>query len=161
MASNNSQNSTPQSIDDVLNLLSLWAGNFHRNTTKAFADLRPKDYIRLVIIIGAYCLLRPYLMKLGAKLQARGYEREDRAAQEEAEKTRLNGNDLRGTRIALPGIESDDEEDEDEAEASSWGRKAKLRQRKMIRKKLEEQEERLRSMQEEESDQDIADLLED
>lgn len=155
----------PQPVfqQDVMSTLSTWAGNFKRNTTKAFDDLQPKDKIRLIIVVGAYFLLRPYLMKLGAWLQMRDFERQSAKLEEEA-KASFNANDLRSTRIALPGLDpADEERDEDEtiASATDWGRKAKIRQRAMIRRKLEEHEARLREMEETESDKEIAHLLED
>lgn len=159
MASNESSSPPPEGVEGILNLISTWAGNFQRNTSQAFVDLRPKDYIRLIVIIGGYCLLRPYLMKLGAKLQARDLEKMEKASAE-ADKTELNANDLRGVRKEIPGVESEDEGSEEE-ETSNWGRKAKIRQRKMIRKRLEEHEERLRSLQPTESDEEVEEFLVD
>lgn len=99
-------------------------------------------------------------MKLGAKLQAREHEKANQRAEEEA--AALNANDLReGRPIAIPGLDSDDEQEEEDNGATNWGKQAKLRQRKLIRKRLEEHEEMLRSQQQTESDKEIEDLLED
>lgn len=148
---------------DLLSTLSTWAGNFQRNTSKAFNELQPQDKIRLVIIVCTYFLIRPYLMKLGAWLQMRDLERQSKKAEEEAEAS-FKANGLRSTRIALPGIDSEDEERDERAayaSASNWGSRAKIRQRAMIRQKLEEHEASLRDMEETESDKEIEYLLED
>jgi len=161
--------SPPNPLDQVLDQLSIWAGNFQRNTSSAFSKMTLKDYIRLVIVVGAYCLLRPYLIKLGAKLQERQHEKDSASSD-----TPLNANDLRRgraaagekVRIALPGVDSDDEEDSDEEENAQkgvvdggWGRNARLRQRRFVRQKLEEHEQRLREAKEEEEDKDIEEFL--
>ncbi|KAF2689211.1 DUF1531-domain-containing protein [Lentithecium fluviatile CBS 122367] len=139
--------------------LSTWRDNFVRNTSEAFTKMQARDYIRLVVIIGAYALLRPYIMKIGARLQERQHERD---AMEELLPADIHPNELRtGKKFAIPGVEESDSEEEGEAKPGQWGKRARVRQRKFIREKLEEEERRLREAQEEEEDKDIADLLED
>lgn len=140
-------------------LLSTWGNNFTRNTSAAFAEMRPKDYIRLVIIIGTYCLLRPYLIKLGARAQQKAHEKDsvDTGAE-------IHPNELRGTKskIEIPGVgDSDEEEEETEARPGDWGRKARVRQRKFIRDALAKEEQRLQDEQEAESDKEIEQYLVD
>lgn len=116
----------------------------------------PRDYIRLIIIIGAYCLLRPQIIKLGARLQTKQHERD--ALDDGAE---IHPNELRG-KFEIPGVDPDsDEEDleEDEGRTGDWGRKARVRQRKFIREALEREEKRLADEQEDESDKDIEEFL--
>jgi hypothetical protein len=146
---NPSQTASP----DLTTLLSTWAGNFQRNTSSAFAELRLQDYIRLVVIIGAYCLLRPWLMKLGAKMQTKSHEADS------ADTGLMNPNELRG-KVEIPGVDEDsDEEEEGEGTAGNWGRNARVRQRKFIREALEREERRLRDEAEAESDKEIEEFL--
>ncbi|KAF2496680.1 DUF1531-domain-containing protein [Lophium mytilinum] len=140
---------------DIPTLLRTWSGNLTRNTSSAFASLRLKDYIRLVIIIGGYCLLRPYIMKLGAKLQMQIHEKDG------ADTGFMNPNELRGAKIEIPGVESDEDDSGDEVHTGAdmdFGRKARLRQRKYIREALEREEQRLRD-EAEGSDAEIEEFL--
>ncbi|OCL12124.1 DUF1531-domain-containing protein [Glonium stellatum] len=148
---NSSQTASP----DITTLLSTWAGNFQRNTSSAFAELRLQDYIRLVVIIGGYCLLRPWLMKLGAKMQTKSHEADS------ADTGLMNPNELRG-KVEIPGVDEDSDEEEEEAAAGTagnWGRGARVRQRKFIREALEREEKRLREETEAESDKEIEEFL--
>ncbi|KAL5420732.1 hypothetical protein PMIN04_006223 [Paraphaeosphaeria minitans] len=133
----------------------------YRNVMASFARLKPEGWIRLVWIVGAYMLLRPYLMKLGARAQERQHEKE--AAEAAGTGAALHPNDLRGgKKVAIPGVDSDDEEEEKtEAKPGQWGKKARVRQRKFIRETLEKEEKRLQDEQEQEDLKDVADLLED
>jgi len=139
--------------------LATWRDNFYRNSREAFTTMKPQGYIRLVVILGAYALLRPYIMKIGAKLQERQHERD---ALEELLPADIHPNELRtGKKFAIPGVEESDTEEDEEAKPGQWGKTARVRQRKFIRNKLEEEERRLLAEQEEEEDKDIAHLLED
>jgi len=152
-------------------VLTEWWARFTTNTSKSLADMTPQHWIRLVIIVGTYLLLRPYLLKLGAYVQRKQLEKEDKQAREERERRGAGGldaNDLRGgerrPRIDIPGVDTDDEDEsgvvESVKQGGEWGRKARVRQRKIVRHAVEEQERRLRQKAEE-SDEDIRDLLED
>ena len=151
-------------------VLTEWWDRFKTNTGKSFSDMSPKDYIRLIIIVCTYLLIRPYLLKLGAHVQKKQLEKEERRAEEErkAREGGLNANDLRGGRkIEIPGVESEDEDEEEVVvdattgeRVHEWGRKARVRQRKFIRKTMEEHERRL-AEKATESDQEIEDLLEE
>jgi hypothetical protein len=138
--------------------LKVWGGNLTRNTSAAFAELRLKDYIRMVTIIGAYCLLRPYIIALGGKLQTKVHERDSAEGQEDG--AEISANELRG-KFAIPGVdESDGDDDEEgEARAGDWGRKARVRQRRFIRAKLEAEEKRLQEEAEAESDKELEEFL--
>jgi hypothetical protein len=139
--------------------LSTWAGNFQRNTTSAFAEMRPKDYIRMVIIIGTYCLIRPWLMKLGAHMQAKQHKKD---SEEEIAGAEIHPNELRGGqgKIEIPGLgDSDEEEDAEDTQPGQWGRTARVRQRKFIRQTLEKAEQKLKDEQEDESDKEIEEFL--
>jgi hypothetical protein len=141
---------------EVASTLSTWKGNFVRNSSKAFDDMTPKNWIRLTVIVCAYLLIRPYLLKLGARVQEKQMEK---AAKEMGIEpgTKINANDLRGAKkVDIPGVDSDSEEEGKE----QWGRKARVRQRKVVRRAMEIHEQNLRDKANE-SDKDIDDLLED
>ena len=127
------------------------------NMSKAFGDMTLEQWIRIVIIVGAYLLLRPHIMKLMNRAHVNKMVRDDNKA-----KAEISPNELRGGKShpMFGDAEGDDDEDEDEAQASGadWGAKARTRQRAML-KQLMEAEERRRA--EEESDEEIADLLVD
>ncbi|KAF2281447.1 DUF1531-domain-containing protein, partial [Westerdykella ornata] len=143
-------------------LLSTWGSNFTRNTKAGLADMTPKDWIRLVIIVGTYCLLRPYLIKLGGRMQTKSHEAD--AAETEALGAEISPNDLRGGKkgkIEIPGVGDSSDEDEEESRPGDWGKKARVRQRKFIREALEREERRLAEDQEAESDKEIEQFLVD
>ncbi|KAF2446844.1 DUF1531-domain-containing protein [Karstenula rhodostoma CBS 690.94] len=131
-----------------------------RNFTASFSRLKPEGWIRLIWIVGAYMLLRPFLMKLGARAQERQHEKESAEAVDTG--AEVHPNELRGgKKIAIPGVDSDDEEEKTEAKPGQWGKKARVKQRKFIRETLVKEEKRLQDEQEQEDLKDIADLLED
>lgn len=102
-------------------------------------------------------LLRPYLVKLGMKAQMKSHEEEEARAEAEHQ-AKISANELRG-RVNIP----DDTDDEDEATAEAsgpdWGKKARRRQRDMIKKLLKAEEQRLQENQEELEDKDIEEFL--
>jgi hypothetical protein len=102
-------------------------------------------------------LLRPYLIKLGGRAQMKSHEEEAARADAEA-KAKISPNELRG-KVEIP--EDTDEEDEATGESSGpdWGKKARRRQREMIKKLLDAEEQRLRESQEELEDKDIEEFL--
>jgi hypothetical protein len=146
-------------IDDIPGTLRTWGNNFTRNSTAAFTNLTAKNAIQLVIVIGAYALLiRPVLVSIGARIQAKQHVEASQEAEAEWQ-AKLSANNLRG--VAIPGVDSDSDED-DEVKANvkvgQWGRKARVRQRNIVRRLLVEKEER---GLEDESDEELRDLLED
>lgn len=109
-------------------------------------------------------LLRPYLLKLGAYVQESQLKKEAAAAEKEQQwRAKMDANDLRGGKavgkIDIPGVESDSEEEVVEAK-QQWGKKARLRQRKIVKHALKVHEQNLADKGNE-SDKDIEDLLED
>ncbi|KAH0560034.1 hypothetical protein GP486_003445 [Trichoglossum hirsutum] len=135
--------------------LQTWAGNLQRNVSNSVSRLSLKDYIRIVILLGGYALLRPYLLKLAGKFQARDHERE-LSPNEMTSDAAMPASSLRN-RIQVP--EDTDDEDESSAAGVDWGRSARRRQRKVIRKLLEAEEKRL-AEEGEDSDKDIEEFLE-
>lgn len=81
----------------------------------------------------------------------------------EALRGTISPNELRGQKamVRLPGEDSDSEDDEanGESSAADWGKKARKRQRMVIKKLIEAEEDRLRESKEEEEDKDIEEFL--
>lgn len=125
-----------------------YGGNVSRNLSDTFGNMTLQGWIRLVVIVGGYLLLRPYIMKFAVKGAVKNLEEEDKKA-----KAQISPNELRGL------VEDEPEIDEEgDGTGADWGQKARVRQRTML-KELLEAEERRRA--EEEDDKDIEDLLED
>jgi len=147
-----------QGKQSITAILSEWGTNFTTNTAKSFATMTAKDWIRIVIIVGTYSLIRPYILKLGAKAQNRAHEKDalDTGGAE------VHPNELRsGKKFKIPGVaDTDDEDEEEEGEkVADWGKKARVRQRKFIRGALEKEEKRLADELEAESDKEIEEFL--
>ncbi|KAK4103965.1 DUF1531-domain-containing protein [Parathielavia hyrcaniae] len=144
-------------MDGLVNLATTVGNRFATNLKGTFTDLTPEKAIRLVIIVGAYLLLRPYLIKLGGRAQMQSHEEEEARAEAEA-KAKISPNELRG-KVNIP--EDTDDEDEAAARASGpdWGKKARRRQREVITKMLIAEEKRLRESREEQEDKDIEEFL--
>ncbi|KAJ4306414.1 hypothetical protein N0V88_001215 [Collariella sp. IMI 366227] len=145
-------------MESLANLATTVGDRFTTNIKGTFTNLTPEKFIRIAIVAGAYLLLRPYIIKLGGKAQMKAYEEEHERAEEEA-KAKMSANELRG-HVDIPD-DTDDEEEAATAEASGpdWGKKARRRQREMIKKLLDAEEERLRETQEELEDKDIEEYL--
>jgi hypothetical protein len=151
---------------ELTSTLDTWKGNFLRNSSASFSTMTPKKWIRLIAVVGAYLLLRPYLLKLGAKVQEQHLEKAMREAGVHPEPgTKINANDLRGVKgpakVEIPGVESESEDEVGETgKEGQWGRKARVRQRKIVKRAMEIHERNLADKGNE-SDKDIEDLLED
>ncbi|OTB07812.1 hypothetical protein M426DRAFT_317703 [Hypoxylon sp. CI-4A] len=143
-------------FDSVSQLVELVRSRFSNNIQESFTSMTPKQWIRLVIIVGAYLLLRPYVIKMGAKYQEKQLEKQFK--EEEERQAEISPNQLRGE-IGIPEDSDDDEEDQAETTSSDWGKKARKRQRKMIRNLLDAEEKRLQELQEDEEDKDIEQYL--
>ncbi|KAK3327629.1 protein trafficking Pga2 [Cercophora scortea] len=147
-------------LTSFLDLLAIGRDRFSTNFVSTFANMTPEKWIRVVIIVGAYCLLRPYIIKLGGRAQMKSHE-DEAAEAEAAHQAKISPNELRG-QIKLPE-DSDDEDDEGAAAAVAsgpdWGKKARRRQRNMIKKLLDAEERRLQETLEEEEDKDIEEFL--
>ncbi|KAI0381800.1 DUF1531-domain-containing protein [Hypomontagnella monticulosa] len=141
-------------FDSISQLFTLVKDRFSTNVSESFTSMTPKQWIRLVIIVGAYALLRPYIIKMGAKHQEKQLEK--KFAEEEERQAQISPNQLRG-QVDIP--EDSDEDEQAEATASDWGKKARKRQRNMIKKLLDAEEKRLQELQEDEEDKDIEQYL--
>mgnify|MGYP005989405237 CR=1 FL=1 len=129
-----------------------YGSNASNNLQDTFSSLTPKQWLRLIAIVGGYMLLRPYLMKWGIKSAVKNLEEEDA---KEKEKAKITPNELRG---AYDLIEEQDEEDLGDGTSTDWGSKARVRQRTILKQMMEAEE---RKRREEDSDEDIKEYLED
>lgn len=90
----------------------------------------------------------------------KAHEAEETRAEAEAQaKAKISPNELRG-RVEIPD-DTDDEEQGATGTASGpdWGKNARRRQREVIKKLLDAEEQRLRESLEEEEDKDIEEFL--
>ncbi|MCJ1241122.1 hypothetical protein MMC14_009126 [Varicellaria rhodocarpa] len=147
-------------IDKVTDRLLSYANDWQRNLSHTFSRLTLQQYLRLLIMVCAYMLLRPYLVKLGGKFQAKDHERE-LDPDEMRSSAAISPNSLRG-QVEVP--EDSDSEGENEPRMGtgtsvSWGKKARKRQRYMIRKLVEAEEKRRAEEEEADSDQEIQEFL--
>ena len=134
----------------------IYAKNFGDQLKSTYKRLTAPEYIRLIIIVGAYAFLRPHLIQLGARFQAKDHERE------------LDPNEINSMaatestsfkdKVHVP--EDTDSESEDEArKGTDWGKKARRRQRKMVRDLLAADEKRMKEDEETISDKEIEEFL--
>ena len=137
-------------------LVSLVSDRLTTNVGGSITNMSAQQWIRLVVIVGAYALLRPYIIKLGAKHQEKQFEK----AQEEV--AEISPNQLRGE-LGIPDASDDDEDDDAQAEATAtdWGKKARKRQRNMIKQLLDAEEKRLQETLDEQEDKDIEEFFVD
>jgi hypothetical protein len=137
--------SRPESLADTLSLLQTWASNFQRNATASFTNLTPKDVIRIIIVVGAYTLIvRPLLLRLTARSQARQHDESHSLSTDQD--------------VGIAALDADSDSDDAKAHARTgeWGRKARLRQRRFVRKALEDSGGRA-----DDSDEEIREFLVD
>ncbi|KHN95750.1 uncharacterized protein MAM_06362 [Metarhizium album ARSEF 1941] len=140
--------------------LSEYGQNATNNISQGFNSMTLQSWIRIVVIAGGYMLLRPYFLKAVTKGAVEKMERDDRKARGEDDKLprpELSPNEYRGFRDKLYAAADDDNAGGD-GTSSDWGQKARVRQRKMLRELLEEDERRRAALDE---DADIQEFLED
>jgi len=142
-------------MDEIFDYLSLAKDRLVDNSIKSFEGMTAQRWIRIIVIIGGYMLVRPWLLKFAADRQKKQFEKE-------SEELGLGGpdaNDLRGGKgkkgkgtsgggggKVLGEVKEEGKDD--------WGNKAKARQRKGVEKRLLEVEEA-------EEEREIRQFLED
>lgn len=146
---------------DVVNLVGIGYDRLTTNMRKSFDGMSPEKWIRIVIIVGTYMLLRPYLLKLGGRSQMKQHEKEAAEAEEEAKaQAKMSPNEFRGHKVDVPEDSGDDDDEADaRASATDWGKKARRRQRTMVKKIIDAEEKRLQDLQDDEEDKDIQEFL--
>jgi Protein trafficking PGA2 len=150
----------------IPNLVKAGYNNFTRNIVHMWDGMGLLQYVRLIAIVGGYLLLRPYLMKWGAKLQARQHEKElnpyELATGDGKDgKGKISPNQLRDAGGKVVELEESDSEEETTGTDVKWGKKARKRQRAVVKKILEDKERVRREEQEDDEDKDIQEYLVD
>jgi hypothetical protein len=142
--------------------LGQWYHNFTHNIVHMWDGMTAIKYIRMIAVVGAYILLRPYIAKFGERFQEKQHEKELDPYEMGEQKAKLSPNALRGVGGKAVELEdSEGEEGEGTAADVKWGKKARKRQRMSIKKLLEEKERLLQEQQEDDDDKDIAKYLVD
>jgi len=164
-----------QEVLDFIPLqLSIWYHNLTHNLTHMFDGMNNTRYIRVIAIIGAYFLLRPYVMKLGERMQKKEFEKEvdPHFLAKGGKKAAISPNVLRGFKGQEVPLDEVEEERDDvvpggkeagtdggDGDKANWGKKARKRQRGLAKKVLEEQEKRRLEAEGDEEDKDIMEHL--
>ncbi|KAI0129941.1 trafficking PGA2 [Xylariales sp. AK1849] len=144
-------------VGQLFGIVGIAGERFATNLTTSFTSMSLKHWIRVIMVVGAYLLARPYIIKLAGKQQEKQFEKERQ--EDEANAAKISPNQLRGE-MDLPGdSDSDDENATASTTASDWGKKARKRQRVMLKKLIDAEEKRLQDLQEDEEDKDIAQYL--
>ncbi|KAJ2899976.1 trafficking PGA2 [Zalerion maritima] len=157
-------------MDVIQNLLSTGRERLSRNLVEPLKEIDTTSWIRLVIIVCGYLLLRPYLVKFGEKQAMKGYEEASADGSELSGKKKTKGkvdpNDLRNL-VDIPDNTDSEGDDEGEGEttaanvkASEWGTKARRRQRRVVKQILEQEEKRIQEALGDDEDKDIEEFLE-
>ncbi|ORY71244.1 protein trafficking Pga2 [Pseudomassariella vexata] len=144
------------SLQQLFGLLTMAGSRFTNNLGESFSSVSLKQWIRLVTVVGAYLLIRPYVLKHATTRQQAQLEKEHEA--DEAARAEIQPNHLRG-QIDIPEDSDDEEVAEGAATATNWGGKARKRQRQFVKKLLDAEEQRLADLQEDEEDKDIEQYL--
>lgn len=133
-------------------MVAQYGQNATNNISEAVTTMTLNSWLRLIVIVGGYMLLRPRALTFITRGAVKKMEEED---EREKARAQITPNELRGAKMQLQ-----DQEDEDvgDGTGADWGQKARLRQREVLKQMLEAEE---RRREEEEEDKDIADLLED
>ncbi|EPE29948.1 hypothetical protein GLAREA_01108 [Glarea lozoyensis ATCC 20868] len=130
---------------DILNFLSTMGKRLAHNTKHSLTDLSIQNYIRLVAIVGAYLLLRPYLMKAVEKTQGMHLKKEIEGVKVTPNMIREGGKKVEGE----GEVKGDDD--------GGWGGKARKRAKKVEKMR----EEKMRAKEGDEEDRDIEEFLVD
>ena len=159
--------------DDIAATITKWGRQGFSNLQETLASMSLQKWLRLVVLVCAYLLLKRYLLAFIAKRQAQQHALDSTEGQLAAGgKTGpvASPNEFRvgGTRIeqvAEIPEDSSDEEGEGGAAGSGadWGKNARRRQRRVLRKLVDEEEKRLLREQGtwDEDDKDIEEFLVD
>ncbi|KAM0260690.1 hypothetical protein ACHAQJ_002606 [Trichoderma viride] len=151
------QDDAGQASQSFFGQLSQYGQNASNNVQKSFGDMSSTGWLRLIMVVCTYLLIRPHVIKYSTKYAVDKLEAQDVKDKKFAKDAvaKMSPNDLRGLNSPEePDVDADEGADGSKAD---WGSKARVRQRKVLRKILESEEQR---RYEEEDDEDIKDLLE-
>lgn len=129
--------------------------NFWRNATHMFDGMEWTRWLRLVAIIGAYVLIRPYLERYAAKYQEKQYAKidKDHDIKEAQARAAMSANELRGG----PRVVEVDEDEAAGTTGADWGKAAKKKQKQT--KKVAAEKAKQEEDEDSWSDPDVSDLL--
>lgn len=130
----------------VVQQFAQYGQNASHNFSNAVTNLSVEGWLRLIAIVGGYMLMRPYFMKWAGKRAVEGMEERD-----EKEQAEMSANEFRGIKDQLQ------EHDYEQTNDNDWGQRARVRQRKVLKAMLEEQERKLQ--EDAEDDADIQEFL--
>ncbi|KAH7382158.1 protein trafficking Pga2, partial [Pyrenochaeta sp. MPI-SDFR-AT-0127] len=82
-------------MDYILDNVGEWKDRLVNNSVKSFTEMTPQRWIRIIVIVGAYLLIRPYLLNAAANRQKKQMEKEAEELGLERS-TEPNANDFRG-----------------------------------------------------------------
>ncbi|EHA55364.1 hypothetical protein MCOR27_006259 [Pyricularia oryzae] len=150
-------------MDGLYNMATLVKDRVRNNLGNSLSQMSAQQWIRLITAICAYLLVRPYLVSLAGKVQMKQMEKEEARAEAEAaeQRAKMSPNEFRGQQIAGVPEDTDDEEDGEPAAPAQWGKKARRRQRQVVRKILEDHEQKLADQAGDDEDKDIEEFLVD
>ncbi|KAF7676234.1 hypothetical protein GT037_005739 [Alternaria burnsii] len=63
-------------MDYILDNVGEWKNRLVNNSIKSFEDMTAQRWVRIIAIVGAYLLIRPYLLNAAAKKQKQQLEKE-------------------------------------------------------------------------------------
>lgn len=160
MESQTKQAGAKDAPSDPISLLIAKAVEYGQNASSnlqdSFTRMTLQHWIRIVVIVGGYILLRPYALKFAAKGFANQLEADEAKEKEkQRERAKISPNELRGVYEVL---EEQEEEDAVDTTGADWGQKARVRQRQVLKQLIEAEEKR---RLEEEEDKDIEEFLTD
>ncbi len=157
-------------MSDLVNLAATIGDRFTTNISNSVSSLTAQQWIRIIVVACGYMLLRPYVLKLGARQQMKQHERDEADAEERA---RVTPNEIRGFKVVAPVPEDSDSDDggsvnvggagarQHSSSATDWGKKARRRQRQLVKKIMADHERLLEEQQEDDEDKDIQEFLVD
>lgn len=133
-------------------MIAQYGQNATNNISEAVTTMTLNSWLRLIVIVGGYMLLRPRALTFITRGAVKKMEEED---EREKARAKITPNELRGAKMQL---QEQEDEDVGDGTGADWGQRARIRQREVLKQMLEAEEKR---REEEEEDKDIADLLED
>jgi Protein trafficking PGA2 len=139
-------------MTDAFEALTAWLNQIQQNAIDVFSRMTLEKYIRLIVIVGAYALLRPYILKLAGKQQTKEHEKG------------IDVKDMPSPAVGLPRslrdqVQVPEDSDDEEATGADWGKKARRRQRQVVRKILEADEKLRKEKEGDDEDKDIEEFL--
>lgn len=146
----------------LMGYVTMFGSRLANNTQESFASMTGQQWIRLMVIVCGYLLIRPYLLKAAEKHSIKQLEK-----QHKQDRAKISANEIRGVQEQLDALEEESAAEEvqiEEAPAvkpkskdAERGDMAKARQR-LVMKKLLEAGERKRGG-DSSDDEDVSDLL--